>query len=87
MSFMDMALVIKTSHPKSKIKVKQAPDFLIKILSLFDKEIKSVVSRLGRPMPISNAKAKALLGYSFIAAEVSVKETAEFLVSKGLVKI
>ena len=87
MSFMDMALVIKTAHPKSKIKVKQAPDFLIKILSLFDKEIKSVVSRLGRPMTISNAKAKALLGYSFIPTEVSVKETAEFLVSRGLVKI
>lgn len=34
-----------------------------------------------------SARAKALLGYSFIPAEVSVKETAEFLVNKGLVKI
>lgn len=79
LSFIDIAKILKATYPKSKVKSAKAPTALIKLLAKFDKDIQAVLPLLGKRMNISNAKAKLLFGMDFIPAEVSVKNSAEFL--------
>jgi dihydroflavonol-4-reductase len=86
LSFVGIAKILKSEYPKSKVKTGKAPTQLIKFLALFDGEIKAVLPLLGKAMLTSNQKAKSLLGINFIPAEISVKESAEFLVKNGFAK-
>jgi dihydroflavonol-4-reductase len=79
LSFVQIAEIIKSAYPESKTKTGKAPNFLIKFLANFDADIKAVLPMLGKPMLVSNTKAKSLLGISFISAEASVKDSAAFL--------
>ena len=86
-SFVQIAKVLKSTYPKSKVKTAQAPSLLIKFLSLFDGEIKAVTPLLGKPMAISGAKAKRVLGISFIPVQVTLRDSADYLVKNGFIKI
>ena len=86
-SFVQIAKVLKSIYPKSKVKTTQAPSLLIKFLSLFDGEIKAVTPLLGKPMAISGAKAKRVLGISFIPVQVTLRDSADYLVKNGFIKI
>lgn len=85
-SFVGIATYIKSIYPKSKIKTGKAPSALIKLLSLFDGEIKAVLPLLGKPMITSNKKAQKLLGIKFIPVEVTLKESAAYLVKNGFIQ-
>jgi dihydroflavonol-4-reductase len=85
-SFVEIAKLIKSLYPKSKVKTVQAPTFLIKFLSNFDGEIKAVLPMLGKPMLTSNDKARSILGINFIPADVTIRETAEYLVKNSHIK-
>jgi dihydroflavonol-4-reductase len=85
-SFVGIAKYLKSIYPKSKIKTGQAPSVLIKFLSLLDGEIKAVLPLLGKPMITSNKKAQKLLGIKFIPVEVTLKESAAYLVKNGFIK-
>ena len=85
-SFVGIAKYLKSIYPKSKIKTGQAPTALIKFLSLLDGEIKAVLPLLGKPMITSNKKAQMLLGIKFIPVEVTLKESAAYLVKNGFIK-
>jgi dihydroflavonol-4-reductase len=80
LSFVQIAEIIKSAYPESKTKTGKAPNFLIKFLANFDADIKAVLPLLGKPMLVSNKKAKSLLGMTFISAEASVKDSAAFLI-------
>jgi dihydroflavonol-4-reductase len=86
-SFVQIAKVLKSIYPKGKVKTTQAPSPLIKFLSLFDGEIKAVLPLLGKPMAISGAKAKRVLGISFIPVQVTLRDSADYLVKNGFIKI
>jgi dihydroflavonol-4-reductase len=85
-SFVEMAKFLKSVYPKSKVKTAQAPTAIIKALSLFDGSIKTILPLLGKPMRISNAKAKRLLGINFIPVEVTLRDSADYLIKNGFVK-
>jgi dihydroflavonol-4-reductase len=42
---------------------------------------------LGKPILISGAKAKRILGINFIPADVAIRESAEYLVKNGFIKV
>ena len=86
-SFVQIAKVLKSIYPKSKVKTTQAPSPLIKFLSLFDAEIKAVLPLLGKPVLVSAAKAKRVLGISFIPVQVTVRDSADYLVKNNFIKI
>jgi len=86
-SFIGIAKFLKSIYPTCKAKSAQAPTFLIKFLSLFDGEIKSVLPLLGKPMITSNQKAQRLLGMKFIPVEVSLRESADYLIKNGFIRI
>jgi len=84
MSFVGIAKYLKSIYPKSKVKTAQAPTALIKLLARVDGSIKGILPQLGKPMNVSNAKAKQLTGMNFIPAEVAVRDSAEYLIKNGL---
>jgi dihydroflavonol-4-reductase len=85
-SFVGIAKYLKSVYPKSKAKTAQAPSFLIKFLSLLDGEIKAILPLLGKPMITSGEKAKRVMGIKFIPVEISLRESADYLIKNGFVK-
>lgn len=83
LSFVEIAKIIKAAYPDRKINTTQAPNFVIRILALFDKEIKSIVPLLGKRRPADSTKAKTLLGIKFMPAKQSIIETCDFLIQNG----
>jgi dihydroflavonol-4-reductase len=79
MSFVEIARLLKASFPEKKIKTLQAPDLIIRFLSLFDADIRAVLPLLGDRTPVNAAKAESMLGIKFISAASTVIETANFL--------
>jgi dihydroflavonol-4-reductase len=84
-SFVEIAKYLKSIYPKSKVKTAQAPTAVIKFLAIFDATIKTILPQLGKPMRISNAKAKRLMGINFIPVEVTLRDSAEYLVKNGFI--
>lgn len=78
MSFVEIAKLLKASFPEKKIRTLQAPDLIIRFLSLFDADIKAVLPLLGDRTPVNALKAESTLGMNFTSAEVTVIETANF---------
>ena len=85
-SFVEIAKFLKGRYPKSKVKSAQAPTFIVRMLSLFDGSIKPILPQLGKPMNVSGAKAQRLLNINFIPVEVTLQESADFLIKNGFVK-
>lgn len=85
-SFIEIAQLLKATYPKSKVKSAKAPTFVIRILSLFDGSMKAILPQLGKPMTVNNSKATKLLGISFIPADVSILESADYLIKNGFIK-
>ncbi len=86
MSFVDIAKYLNTIYPQSKIRSGQAPGFVIKALSLFDGDIKAILPMLGKAMVTSGAKATRILGISFIPVDVTLRESADYLIKNGFIK-
>ncbi|NOX74962.1 MAG: NAD-dependent epimerase/dehydratase family protein, partial [Alphaproteobacteria bacterium] len=85
MWFAEVAETIKAAHPERKVVTRQAPNFLIRILAIFDKAVRSIVPELGKRVEVSADHTKDLLGMEFIAPEEAVKAAAEYLVQSGKV--
>ena len=86
MWFADIAQILKTNFPTRKIVTRRAPNFVVRLLGLFDKSIASIVPILGRRDEVSGARATAELGLQFRDVRRSVIETAQFLIDQKLVK-
>ena len=79
-------LVPNTRSPCCKAKSAKAPTFLVYLLSFFDSTIKGILPQLGKPMNVSGAKANRLLGINFIPADVTLRESADYLIKNGFIK-
>ena len=84
--FVDMAKTLAAAYPDRKITTRRAPNWLVRILALFDKPIRTILPNLDRRQDISNAQAKQVLGSDFIDVEDSIRASADFLVSNNLVR-
>ena len=69
-----------------KSHTKEMPNFLVKIMSLFVGELKTLLSALNRKGDIDKTKAKSFFNWDFISTEQSVTETAQQLQDMGLTK-
>jgi dihydroflavonol-4-reductase len=82
-SFIEIAKLLKGFYPNRKIVTMKAPNLIIRILALFDADIKSILPSLGDRTASSSRKAQEKLGINFIPVEESIRETADFLIKKG----
>ncbi len=85
MWFSDIGRVLKEAYPKRRIATATAPNFVLRILALFDAELRSILPQLGKVEHINNSRAVSEMGMSFVAPEQAVLASARFLVGHKLV--
>lgn len=83
MWFRDMAEAVKAAVPDRRIVTRVAPDFVIRVLGMFDPSIATIRHDLGKRYDISNDRARELLGIAFRDTRQSVAESARWLVDAG----
>ena len=83
----DIARVLKAKlgAEAAKVPTRAAPDFLLRLMGLFDKDIAGVVGGLGRRREFSSQKAQSLLGWRPRPSEESILDTARSLIVAGVV--
>lgn len=69
-----------------KSPTKELPNFLVKIMSFFVGELKTLLSALDRKGDIDKTKAERFFDWEYISTEQSVTETAQQLQEMGLTK-
>ena len=81
-SFVQIARTLKAAFPDRKLVTRQAPNFLIRFLGLFDGQIKSIIPMLSKQMSFNASKATRDLDITFIDPATSLVETATFLLAE-----
>jgi dihydroflavonol-4-reductase len=85
-SFIEIAKLLKSSYPKSRIRTTEAPIMLLKFIGLFVKSIATILPQIGKPIRINGTKASRILGVNFIPVDNTIKETAAYLIKNGFIK-
>lgn len=86
MAFVDMARTLKAAYPTRRIPTREAPQFIVRALALFDPSIKSILPKLGHLERVSNARAVSEMGMEFIAPKAALLASADWLVRHGKVR-
>ncbi|WP_128515831.1 SDR family oxidoreductase [Tabrizicola thermarum] len=86
MAFVDMARTLKAAYPTRRIPTREAPQFIVRALALFDPTIKSILPKLGHLERVSNARAVSEMGMEFIAPKAALLASADWLVKHGKVR-
>jgi len=68
----------------AKVPTRKVPDFVLRLVSLFDKDLKEVTPSLGLKRNFSSQKAQTLLGWRPRPVEDSIVDCAESLITHGL---
>ncbi|MBN9392723.1 MAG: aldehyde reductase [Chloroflexi bacterium] len=68
-----------------KVPTKELPDFLVRLMAKFIKDLRMTATFLGQNTACSNAKAKKLLGWQPRSAQEAIIATAKTMVEYGLV--
>lgn len=85
LAMVDMGKVLKAEFPDRRIPVREAPALLVRVLALFDPQIRSILPKLGRLERVSNLRAVQDLGMEFISPQAALRTAAEWLVRNGRV--
>ncbi len=85
MTMPDMGRVLKQTYPKRRIPTVVAPKFVLRLLGLFDPQIRATVDMVGYLPEVSNARAVADMGMEFVTPAAALKATAAWLVEAGQV--
>jgi dihydroflavonol-4-reductase len=86
MSISEIAAILKQNYPNHKIPKATLPHFLLKVIAKVDKQTAPVLVELNTERKHDNSKAKKLLNWSPYSDEQSIIDTAESLISLGLLK-
>ncbi len=85
MTMPDMARVLKQTYPRRRIATLVAPKLLLRVLALFDKQIRVILPSIGYLPEVSNVRARVELGIEFIPPAQALKASADWLVKAGAV--
>lgn len=83
LTFQEIGLALKAAYPDRRIATTVAPHWLIRVMGLFDADIRAAGPLLGRRFRASHAKAQARLCMSFIPPKDSVLACAAALTEMG----
>ena len=70
----------------SKVPTRKVPTWLLRIVALFDLQVRGILSELGKHKNASNDKARRVLGWKPKSLQESVLATAHSLIDLGLLK-
>ena len=87
MWFSDVADVLRDAFPAYAKKLPKGtmPDFMLKIVAVFNPTLKQVIPELGRQRQTSNEKAKRVLGWQPHTAKEAIIDGAQSLIDAGVV--
>lgn len=80
----EIADVLRGQYPGYSIPKRTLPGFIIKIISLFDPAVRTVIKDLGFKHNLSNLKAKRILNWSPRSEKESIIATANSLIQQGI---
>ena len=86
--FVDMTRAIKATLDKAdarKVPTRQLPNFMIKLIAIFDPSARSIVPSLGKIVEMDNSRTRKALAMDFIPVTESAPAMAQSLVDSGLV--
>jgi dihydroflavonol-4-reductase len=70
----------------ARVPTRELPDWVVRLLAVFNGRVKLIVPELGRFKNATNAKARDTLGWAPRSNEEAIVATAESLVRLGLLK-
>jgi len=87
-SMLEMALILKRrmGTAAKRVPTGQLPDWLLRVIAVFDPTVRQVVPELGKVKNASNEKARRVLGWAPRSNEEAIVATAESLMRLGLLK-
>jgi len=87
-SIYDMSVILQQGmgEKAAKAKLRQVPDWLMRIMALFNPLAREAGPRLGIRAAASNAKARELLGWQFRSNEEAIVASGESLIRLGIVR-
>jgi dihydroflavonol-4-reductase len=83
MSMLEMARILKTAYPDRRIPTRRAPMPLMRLLGLFDAEIRSILPMVGKSLTLDNSATRRDFGHDFVPAKEAVLRTAAHLARNG----
>ena len=83
MTMAAMAAELKRAYPQRRIATRVAPMFVLRLLALFDPQIKAILPAVGKMHPISNARARQVLDMHFISPKGALRASADWLLTEG----
>lgn len=88
MSVHEMATTLKErlGEVARRVPTRVLPNWLVRIVALFDPEVRQVVPELGRPKHATSEKARTLLDWAPRPREDAIAATAESLLRHGLLE-
>jgi len=88
MSVQEIAITLKQKLPQltKRTPTRTVPNFLLRLMAIFDPEVSAVLPELGKWKNATNEKARRVLGWEPRSREDAIVATAESLVKLGLVK-
>jgi nucleoside-diphosphate-sugar epimerase len=88
MSVLDMSLALreKLGDAAKRCPTRVLPNFVLKMIAWFDPTVALIVPELGKNKPMTNEKAKKMLGWEPRSNVEALVATAESLIKLGLVK-
>jgi nucleoside-diphosphate-sugar epimerase len=87
-SMLDIAGMLKENLgvAANRVPTRELPNWLLRVLSLFDSRIKQILPELGKIKNATNQKARRILGWAPRSSQESVVATGESLIRLGLLK-
>lgn len=81
----EVAAAIKKAVPDQagKIKAREVPNFVVRLIALVDPNARSILPDLGYERPVDNEKTRRVLGITFRSPEDAVAASARSLVELG----
>lgn len=76
-SFLRLGAFLKGWDAELKTPGREAPVWLLRIMGLFSKDVKSVLGNVDRTLAVSGAKAEKTFGFSFIPVKDAIIASAE----------
>jgi dihydroflavonol-4-reductase len=83
--FPEMAEILQSAFANRRIVTRQAPSLVIRLLALFDSEIRTIVPNLDQRTEVTAERARRELGMSFRPAAKAVVSAGRFLIDNKLV--
>lgn len=82
MTLPEMGKVLKQTYPNRPIATRIAPRFMLRILAVFDPQIRAILPELGQSHAVSNARARTDLEMRFISPEGALRASADWLITQ-----